>query len=120
MIAAADTFRAAAIDQLGVWAQRVGVELIAHAQGTDPASVVYDGIAALKQRGADVLLIDTAGRLHNKKNLMDELAKINRVIGKELPRRHATRCWYSMRPQDKMQSFRQSSSKRQQISPVWY
>lgn len=85
MIAAADTFRAAAIDQLGVWAQRVGVELIAHAQGTDPASVVYDGIAALKQRGADVLLIDTAGRLHNKKNLMDELAKINRVIGKELP-----------------------------------
>ena len=85
LVAAADTFRAAAIDQLAVWTQRVGVELIAREQGTDPASVVYDGIAALKRQGADVLIIDTAGRLHNKKNLMDELSKISRVIGKELP-----------------------------------
>ena len=85
VLAAADTFRAAAIDQLGVWADRVGVELIKHTEGSDPAAVVYDAISAAKGRQADVLIVDTAGRLHNKKNLMDELAKINRVISRELP-----------------------------------
>ncbi len=85
VLAAADTFRAAAIDQLQVWAERVGVELIKHSEGSDPAAVVYDAINAAKNRSADVLIVDTAGRLHNKKNLMDELAKINRVIDRELP-----------------------------------
>lgn len=85
VLAAADTFRAAAIDQLAVWADRVGVELIKHTEGSDPAAVVFDAVSAAKKRGADVLIVDTAGRLHNKKNLMDELAKINRVIERELP-----------------------------------
>lgn len=85
ILAAADTFRAAAIDQIAVWADRVGVELIRHDEGSDPASVVYDAVSAAKSRGADVLIVDTAGRLHNKKNLMDELAKINRIISRELP-----------------------------------
>ena len=85
LLAAADTFRAAAIDQLKIWADRVGVDLIAHEEGSDPAAVVYDAAVAAKKRGTDVLIIDTAGRLHNKKNLMDELAKINRVIDRELP-----------------------------------
>ena len=85
MLAAADTFRAAAIDQLKVWADRVGVELISQKEGSDPASVVYDAIAAAKARKKDVLICDTAGRLHNKKNLMDELAKINKIIDRELP-----------------------------------
>ncbi len=85
LLAAADTFRAAAIDQIAVWADRVGVDLIRHAEGSDPASVVFDAVNAAKSRHADVLIVDTAGRLHNKKNLMDELAKINRVISRELP-----------------------------------
>ena len=85
ILAAADTFRAAAIDQIAVWADRVGVELVRHDEGSDPASVVFDAISAAKSRHADVLIVDTAGRLHNKKNLMDELAKINRVISRELP-----------------------------------
>ncbi|MBQ8248930.1 MAG: signal recognition particle-docking protein FtsY [Clostridia bacterium] len=85
VLAAADTFRAAAIDQLAVWADRVGVELIKHTEGSDPAAVVFDAVSAAKKRCADVLIVDTAGRLHNKKNLMDELAKINRVIDRELP-----------------------------------
>ena len=85
MLAAGDTFRAAAIDQIKVWADRIGVELIKHSDGSDPAAVVFDAVNAAKKRGADVLICDTAGRLHNKKNLMDELAKINRVIDRELP-----------------------------------
>ena len=85
MLAAADTFRAAAIDQLGIWADRIGVDMIKHEEGSDPASVVFDAAAAARARGVDVLIIDTAGRLHNKKNLMDELAKINRVVDRELP-----------------------------------
>lgn len=85
IVAAADTFRAAAIDQLEVWTRRAGVDLIKQQEGGDPAAVVYDACAAARKRGADVLIVDTAGRLHNKKNLMDELAKINRVIGRELP-----------------------------------
>ncbi len=85
VVAAADTFRAAAIDQLSVWTERAGVELIKHTEGSDPAAVVFDAINAAKKRSADVLIIDTAGRLHNKKNLMNELAKIDRVISRELP-----------------------------------
>ncbi len=85
VVAAADTFRAAAIDQLGVWCERAGVEMIRQTEGSDPAAVVFDAINYTKSKGADVLLIDTAGRLHNKVNLMNELAKINRVIDRELP-----------------------------------
>ncbi len=85
LLAAADTFRAAAIDQLGVWADRAGVELIAQSEGSDPAAVVFDAAAAAKKRGTDVLIVDTAGRLHNKKNLMNELEKIDRVLSRELP-----------------------------------
>lgn len=85
LVAAADTFRAAAIDQLEVWTQRAGVDIVKHAEGSDPASVVYDAIAAAKARDCDVLICDTAGRLHNKKNLMDELAKMNRIIEREAP-----------------------------------
>ncbi len=85
ILGAADTFRAAAIEQLQVWADRADVDLIKHGEGSDPASVVYDTIAAGKARGSDVIIIDTAGRLHNKKNLMDELNKISRVIERELP-----------------------------------
>ncbi len=85
IVAAADTFRAAAIDQLAVWCDRAGVDLIRQNEGGDPAAVVFDAAAAAKKRGADVLIVDTAGRLHNKKNLMDELAKIDRVLSRELP-----------------------------------
>lgn len=85
IVAAADTFRAAAIEQLAIWCDRAGVELVRQNEGSDPASVVYDAIAAANRRRADVLIIDTAGRLHNKSNLMDELAKINRIISRELP-----------------------------------
>ena len=85
VIAAADTFRAAAVEQVEIWANRAGVELVKKPEGTDPASVVFDAIQVAKSQDADVLICDTAGRLHNKKNLMDELGKINRVIDKELP-----------------------------------
>ena len=85
LLVAADTFRAAAIEQLQVWADRIGVELVRHRHGADPAAVAYDGIAAAKARQADVVLIDTAGRLHTKSNLMDELRKVTRVIGQALP-----------------------------------
>ncbi len=85
MLAAADTFRAAAIDQLDIWAKRAECEIIKHQENSDPAAVVYDACNAAKARGADVLICDTAGRLHNKKNLMAELEKINRVISRELP-----------------------------------
>ena len=85
ILGAADTFRAAAIEQLEIWADRAGVDIVKHAQGADPAAVVFDTVSAAKARGADVVICDTAGRLHNKKNLMDELAKIGRVIDRELP-----------------------------------
>ena len=85
IIAAADTFRAAATEQLTTWANRAGVEIVTGHEGSDPAAVVYDAIAAMKARHADVLLVDTAGRLHNKKNLMEELKKIYRILGKEYP-----------------------------------
>ena len=85
IIAAADTFRAAAIEQLGIWAQRAGVEIVKHQEMSDPAAVAYDGIEAAMARGADVVLVDTAGRIHTKKNLMEELKKIKRAISKKLP-----------------------------------
>jgi fused signal recognition particle receptor len=85
MVAAADTFRAAALEQLSEWANRAEVEIIRGTEGSDPAAVVYDAVNAAKARKADVLLCDTAGRLHNKKNLMEELKKINRIIDKEFP-----------------------------------
>lgn len=88
LIAAADTFRAAAGEQLREWANRAGVDMIGGAEGSDPASVVFDAVAAAKARKADVLLIDTAGRLHNKKNLMEELRKMNRIIEREFPDAH--------------------------------
>ncbi len=84
-LGAADTFRAAAIDQLGIWAERADVNMVKSVERTDPASVVFDTINSAKSKGSDVIICDTAGRLHNKKNLMDELAKINRVIKRELP-----------------------------------
>ena len=85
MIAAADTFRAAAAEQLGEWANRAGVPMVRHQEGADPAAVVFDAIASYRAKGCDLLLVDTAGRLHNKKNLMNELNKIRRVIARELP-----------------------------------
>jgi fused signal recognition particle receptor len=85
IIAAADTFRAAAVEQLAIWAQRAGVEIVKHKEMSDPAAVAYDGIEAALARGADVVLVDTAGRLHTRKNLMEELKKIKRAISKKLP-----------------------------------
>ena len=85
ILAAADTFRAAAIEQLDIWAERAGVEIVKHREGADPAAVIFDTIAAGKARDADLIICDTAGRLHNKKNLMEELSKIYRVIDRELP-----------------------------------
>ena len=85
MLSAADTFRAAAADQLEIWAKRAGADIVRHGDGADPAAVVFDSIAAAKARGSDIIIVDTAGRLHNKANLMNELAKIDRVITRELP-----------------------------------
>ena len=85
LLCAADTFRAAAAEQLDVWAQRAGTEIVRHEEGSDPGAVVFDGISAAKARGSDVIIIDTAGRLHNKQNLMNELAKIRRIVSRELP-----------------------------------
>jgi fused signal recognition particle receptor len=85
LLAAGDTFRAAAAEQLTVWAERSGAAIVRHAEGSDPAAVVFDGISAAKARGADLIIIDTAGRLHNKQNLMNELSKIARIISRELP-----------------------------------
>ncbi len=88
VIAAADTFRAAAGDQLEVWAKRAGVRIIKHEEGSDPAAVVFDALSSAKSKGTDVVLVDTAGRLHNKKNLMEELKKMHRVIDREFPEAH--------------------------------
>ncbi len=85
IVAAADTFRAAAVEQLEIWANRAGVDIVKKEEGTDPAAVVYEAIKVAKENGTDIIICDTAGRLHNKKHLMDELAKIQRVIDKELP-----------------------------------
>ena len=85
MLSAADTFRAAAADQLEIWAKRAGADIVRHGEGADPAAVVFDSISAAKARGSDIIIVDTAGRLHNKANLMNELAKIDSVISRELP-----------------------------------
>ena len=85
LLCAGDTFRAAAAEQLGIWAERSGADFVRHEEGSDPAAVVYDAICATKARGTDVVLIDTAGRLHNKQNLMNELSKIRRIVDRELP-----------------------------------
>ena len=85
LLVAGDTFRAAAAEQLGVWAERAGADFVRHEEGSDPAAVVFDGISAGKARGTDVIIIDTAGRLHNKQNLMNELSKMRRIIARELP-----------------------------------
>ena len=85
MLSAADTFRAAAADQLEIWAKRAGADIVRHGEGADPAAVVFDSISAAKARGSDIIIVDTAGRLHDKANLMNELAKIDRVISRELP-----------------------------------
>jgi fused signal recognition particle receptor len=85
LLVAADTFRAAAIDQLAVWAERVGVDVVRHQSGSDPAAVAFDGVKAAKARDVDVVLVDTAGRLHTKQNLVEELRKVARVVGRELP-----------------------------------
>ena len=85
MLCAGDTFRAAAAEQLAVWAERSGSGIVRHEEGSDPAAVVYDGIAAAKARGSDVIIVDTGGRLHNKQNLMNELGKMSRIISRELP-----------------------------------
>lgn len=85
MLSAADTFRAAAADQLEIWAKRAGADIVRHGEDADPAAVVFDSISAAKARGSDIIIVDTAGRLHNKANLMNELAKIDRVISRELP-----------------------------------
>ena len=103
VLAAGDTFRAAAIPQLAIWAERAGADLIRTQQGADPAAVAFDALAAAKSRGADVLLVDTAGRLHNKVNLMEELKKIRRSLAKQDPTRPRTKpCWYSTGPAAKM------------------
>ena len=93
LLAAADTFRAAAGEQLTEWANRAGVDIIGGSEGSDPASVIFDAVNAAKARNVDVLLCDTAGRLHNKKNLMQELKKINRIIDKEFPNAHRAECF---------------------------
>ena len=85
LLSAADTFRAAASEQLGIWAERSGVDIVRHGEGGDPGAVVYDSCAAAKARGADIMLVDTAGRLHNKQNLMNELSKIRKILDRELP-----------------------------------
>ena len=116
MIAAADTFRAAAGEQLKEWADRAGVDMIGGQEGADPAAVVYDAVAAAKARKADVLLCDTAGRLHNKKNLMEELKKINRVIDREYPEAFRETLVVLDATTDRMRLHRPESSMRPQIS----
>lgn len=116
ILAAADTFRAAAGTQLQEWANRAGVEMIGGQEGADPGAIVYDAVAAAKARNADVLLCDTAGRLHNKKNLMEELRKINRILEKNI-RMHSVRHWsFWMQRPDRMRLRRQESLQMWQIS----
>ena len=114
IVAAADTFRAAAIDQLEVWTDRAGVELVKHAEGSDPAAVVYDAIEAAKARNCDVLICDTAGRLHNKKNLMQKSTASLKTKQLAVIRKS---CWYWMQPPDRMPSIRHGCSKKLQTLP---
>ena len=115
VMAAGDTFRAGAIEQLEVWGKRLGVDVIKHQAGSDPAAVIYDGIQAAKARKADVLLCDTAGRLQNKVNLMEELKKIHRVIKREVPERHMKSYWFSMRPPDRMHCYKPKRLEKQSM-----
>lgn len=117
VLAAADTFRAAAGTQLQEWANRAGVEMIGGQEGADPGAIVYDAVAAAKARNADVLLCDTAGRLHNKKNLMEELRKINRILEKNIRMRSARHWLFWMQRPDRMRLRRQESLQMWQISP---
>ena len=112
LLAAGDTFRAGAIEQLGVWANRLGVELIAHQEGSDPAAVAYDAINAAKARDSDVLIIDTAGRLQTKVNLMSELSKIHRVVKGNSAATWTRCCWWLMPPRAKTLCPRGKSSRR--------
>ena len=111
VVAAADTFRAAAIDQLGVWCERAGVDMVKQSEGSDPAAVVYDAANYAKNKQADVLIIDTAGRLQNKKNLMNELAKIDRVKTESSPAPAARLFWCSTPRPDRTPCLRQRSSR---------
>ena len=109
ILGAADTFRAGAIEQLTEWANRAGVDIISQQEGSDPAAVVYDAVNAAKSRKADVLICDTAGRLHNKKNLMEELKKIDRIIEREYPELTGKTWWYWTVRQDRMHCLRQGN-----------
>ncbi len=120
LLAAADTFRAAAIDQLKVWGERVDVNVIAHTEGSDPAAVIYDGIQAAKSRNIDVLICDTAGRLHNKKNLMNELAKYSRLLKENIRRQQRKFSWFLMPQRDKMPFSRLNFLEKQLQSLVLY
>ena len=118
VLGAADTFRAAAGGQLAEWASRAGVEMIGGQEGADPASVVFDAVAAAKARNADILLCDTAGRLHNKKNLMEELRKINRILEREFSQAYRETLVVLMRRPGRMRWLRPGSSAKWQISPA--
>jgi len=112
LLVAADTFRAAAAEQLTIWAERAGVEIVRGNEGADPSSVVFDGMVAAKSRGADVVLVDTAGRLQTKTNLMEELKKMRRVIERETGAPPAERCWCSTARPARTRSRKRSSSTR--------
>ena len=118
LLCAGDTFRAAAADQLTIWSQRAGVEIVKQHEGADPASVVFDAVSAAKARGSDVILVDTAGRLHNKQNLMNELNKISRIIDRELQAAPRRPCWCWTPPPARTVSSRPGSSGRPPGSPA--
>ena len=115
MLAAGDTFRAGAIDQLVVWGERAGVEVIRQSEGSDPAAVMYDAIRAAKNRKVDVLICDTAGRVQNKVNLMNELEKVHRVISKEVAGLRMKSSWPLTRRQAKMRSSKHKHSRKQRM-----
>ena len=115
LLCAGDTFRAAAADQLEIWAERAGVDIVRQNEGADPGAVLFDSLAAAKARNTDVVLCDTAGRLHNKDNLMKELAKLRKIIDREAPTPPRRRCWCWTPPPARMASFRPGSSRRRRV-----
>ena len=119
VLVAADTFRAAAVEQLELWAQRAGAEFVRGPEGTDPGSVAFEGVATAIESGADVVIVDTAGRLHTQDDLMGELSKIRRVIAKQIPTRRMRRCSRSMRPPVRTACVRRSCSRRRSMSQGW-
>lgn len=119
VVAAADTFRAAAVEQLVIWAERAGAQVVRAQHGADPAAVAFDAARAARSRGAHELLVDTAGRLHNKKPLMDELGKISRVVGREIPGAPTTRCSSWMAPRAATGSRRPGNSRGWRPSAAW-